>query len=158
MSKVMEAIKNKKNTVVEGLKNKKGFTLMELIVVMAVIAVLTLLAAPRFLGYTKDARVSSLQSDVRVLTDAAFQVNIADEEWPVDDSEARSLAGDGLDISGYALVEEDFGSFVSNISNEFDDYMMVTEGEFEGHVFHVEGEEDKDGNVHFGHDIVVEAD
>ena len=40
------------------INKKKGFTLIELIVVMAVIAILVLLAIPRLLNYTKDATLT----------------------------------------------------------------------------------------------------
>jgi prepilin-type N-terminal cleavage/methylation domain-containing protein len=51
--------------------NKKGFTLIELIVVMAILAILVLIAVPAFLGHTKDAEFTRLMNDARVLTDAA---------------------------------------------------------------------------------------
>lgn len=40
-------------------ENNKAFTLIELIVVMTIIAILVLLAAPSFLNYTKDAKATS---------------------------------------------------------------------------------------------------
>lgn len=55
-------------------KNRKGFTLIELIIVIAILAVLTALAAPRYLAYINDANVSSMKADAKVLGD---QVNIA---------------------------------------------------------------------------------
>lgn len=55
-------------------KNRKGFTLIELIIVIAILAVLTALAAPRYLAYINDANVSSMKADAKVLED---QVNIA---------------------------------------------------------------------------------
>lgn len=36
---------------------KKGFTLTELIVLIAVLGILVLMAAPKFLGYTADAKM-----------------------------------------------------------------------------------------------------
>ena len=65
----------------------KGFTLIELIVVIAVIGVLVLLAAPKFLGYTRDAKVAALQSDVKTLSNAALLFNIEseDDRWPFTD-------------------------------------------------------------------------
>lgn len=38
------------------IKNKKGFTLVELIVVMAVLAIISAIAVPRFLGVQEKAR------------------------------------------------------------------------------------------------------
>lgn len=62
----------------------KGFTLIELIVVIAVIGILVLLAAPKFLGYTRDAKVAALQSDVKTLSNAVLLYNIEseDDRWP----------------------------------------------------------------------------
>lgn len=64
--------------------NKRGFTLIELIVVMAVLAILVLLAAPRFLNYSKDAHVTAMQVDVKVLSNVALAYNVKnDGDWPV---------------------------------------------------------------------------
>lgn len=46
-------------------KTKKGFTLVELLVVMSVIAILTLLAVPRFLVMTKQANLSTVEANHR---------------------------------------------------------------------------------------------
>ncbi len=47
------------------IKNKKGFTLIELIVVIAVIAILAAVLIPRFAGFTEDANSSGAISDAR---------------------------------------------------------------------------------------------
>ena len=41
------------------LKNKKGFTLIELIVVIAILGILALIAIPRFAGFTDRAKKSN---------------------------------------------------------------------------------------------------
>lgn len=41
------------------VKDNKGFTLVELIVVMAVLAVISAIAVPRFLGVQEDAKVNA---------------------------------------------------------------------------------------------------
>lgn len=69
--------------------NKKGFTLIELIVVIAVIGILVLLAAPKFLGYTRDAHVAAMKADAKILSNAALVYHIDNEvhenpeEWPI---------------------------------------------------------------------------
>ena len=47
--------------------NKKGFTLIELIVVIAIIAILAVILLPRFAGFTKDANEKAAVSDARNL-------------------------------------------------------------------------------------------
>lgn len=49
----------------EKLLRKKGFTLVELIVVIAILAVLTAIAIPAFSGLVKDARQQALETDAR---------------------------------------------------------------------------------------------
>lgn len=86
-------------------RNRKGFSLIELIVVMAVMAILVLLAAPRFLGYTKDAAVSAMQADAKVLSNAALQYNIKTEAWPVTGSEITDLTVSGTFVNSGASAD-----------------------------------------------------
>ena len=57
----------------EGLKksslkgDESGFTLIELIVVMIIIAILVLLAAPRFMDYIETAKQTRMINDVKIL-------------------------------------------------------------------------------------------
>lgn len=43
---------------------KKGFTLIELIVVIAVLGIIVLLAAPKFLGHAENAKLAQIKNDV----------------------------------------------------------------------------------------------
>lgn len=47
--------------------NKRGFTLVELIVVIAIIGILVLLATPKFTGYTQEAHKANIINDIKVL-------------------------------------------------------------------------------------------
>ena len=55
---MLKALKNR-------LNNRKGFTLIELIVVIAIIAILAAVLIPRFTGFTEDARQKSAVSETR---------------------------------------------------------------------------------------------
>lgn len=55
--------------MIDKLRNNKAFTLIELIVVIAILGILVLLATPKFLGYTEDARIAQIKNDIRVIGD-----------------------------------------------------------------------------------------
>lgn len=157
---LMEAKRDALDVRVQGLKGlqgKKGFTLIELIVVMAIIGILVLLAAPRFLGYTKDAAASAVQQDAKVLSDAAFQYNIEHEDWPAGD-EATVLIGTEEHEAVYLDETLKTEGFVKNLSNEFGDYVLITEGELEGDVVSIDGQADKNGDTVHGANLMDEKD
>lgn len=47
------------------MKNKKGFTLIELIVVIAILGVLALFLVPSFMGYARDAKVQVMKANIK---------------------------------------------------------------------------------------------
>jgi type IV pilus assembly protein PilA len=72
-------------------KNEKGFTLVELIVVMAVLAVISAIAVPRFLGVQEDAKVEADYSTAAMLGKAA-------ELYLVKDSNLISALNDATSV------------------------------------------------------------
>ena len=64
------------------LRKKKGFTLIELIVVIAILGVLVLLASPRFLGYTEKAEIAKLNNNAKVLETASQMYHMDNDDWP----------------------------------------------------------------------------
>lgn len=52
-------------------KNNKGFTLVELVVVIAILGILAAIAVPRFTGSRKNAAVAAHNANVRTLESAA---------------------------------------------------------------------------------------
>ena len=60
-------------------KNNKGFSLVELIIVIAIMAILTALLAPQFLKYVERSRVARDISNI-ALAERSIQVALADED------------------------------------------------------------------------------
>lgn len=72
--------------MVNRLKNKKGFTLIELIVVLAVLGIIALIAVPRFLEVQENSRLSSDET-------AAASIAKASELWYAqNDSTAANIS------------------------------------------------------------------
>lgn len=64
--------------------NKKGFTLIELIVVIAILGILAVIAIPRFTGMRENANESAVISNLRNIQNAAEMV-AAEENVEIDD-------------------------------------------------------------------------
>lgn len=53
------------------LQNRKGFTLVELLIVMAIIGVLVLIAIPQFSKSTQSSQLKAVQNNARTIVSAA---------------------------------------------------------------------------------------
>ena len=60
--------------------NRKGFTLVELIIVIVVIGILAGMAAPKFMGVVRDARHANFVNDADVLTTVATLIETTREQ------------------------------------------------------------------------------
>jgi prepilin-type N-terminal cleavage/methylation domain-containing protein len=56
------------------IKNKKGFTLVELMIVVVILGILVAIAVPIFNSVTKNAKKKSCQSNMRVMLGIAIQI------------------------------------------------------------------------------------
>lgn len=107
----------KKTPFKKNSKKGKAFTLVELIVVMAVIAVLTLLASPKFMGYTKEARHTKLISNSKELEKASERYFMDHKDWPrlTDEpysaEEVHEFAKRIYDISGKEVTLDPSGNY-----------------------------------------------
>lgn len=139
------------------LRNNKAFTLIELLVVVAIIGILVLLALPRYVGYTKDANVATMQADIRVLESASLIHNIEGEGWPETGAAleatvagvAKAKAADAtaeVKAIDKALLKDQ----IQSLKNEVEAYGIITKGDNVGQVVHLKGEADRKGNTHFG--------
>ncbi|NLL18558.1 MAG: prepilin-type N-terminal cleavage/methylation domain-containing protein [Clostridia bacterium] len=80
-------------------KNQRGFTLIELIIVIAILGVLIAIIVPRFSGFTEGAKVRADESNVEILNSAAAM-------WATDlDNDITTVDIDKLDAAD--LIEKD---------------------------------------------------
>ena len=63
-------------------KNSKAFTIIELIVVVAILGILVLLAGPKLLGYVEKAELTRIQHDVTVM-EQETKIALIDEELDI---------------------------------------------------------------------------
>src|SRR5579863_7738708 len=63
-------------------KKDAGFTLMELMIVMAIIGILATLAVPSFIGALKSAREAVLKEDLRVMRSAIDSYTMDKQKAP----------------------------------------------------------------------------
>lgn len=82
--------------------NQKGFTLVELIVVMAILAVLAALAVPRFGGVLGDSKEKARDADIEMITRAA-EMYIANET-----DAATTLVDGAITADTHVLIDRDY--------------------------------------------------
>lgn len=109
--------------------NQKGFTLIELIVVIAIIAILAAVIIPRFTGFTEKANQKATLSGARTLLTAA-QTLIADDPTYDPESATVGLALKGANVTD--LTGTLTGVTITNVNYDTDgldfDYAYVTGG------------------------------
>ena len=101
------------------LSNRKGFTLVELLVVISIIGILSAIAVPKFTSATASARGAKMQADLRTI-DSAIAIAIAQGKTPidVDDISATATAGTfaaavQANLSGVANLKPPTGTWTT---------------------------------------------
>jgi type IV pilus assembly protein PilA len=79
----------------KNIKKKKGFTLIELIIVIAIIGILTAIGVPKFGNIQKDAKIKADIASAKVIADAASTEYVQDNitQLPTEMAAVSLVAG-----------------------------------------------------------------
>ena len=83
--------------------NKKGFTIVELVIVIAVIAILAGVLIPTFSGIVKKAQDSALQQEATALYKEAYALDLSDGKIDGKDKDTAITTVEGTAVK-YAIV------------------------------------------------------
>ena len=119
-----------KNLMKKIRKSNKGFTLVELIIVIAIIAILTAVAAPQYIKYVDKARWGKDQSNAGSLQTAVETVLVdqASRDVAVSVSKVEFSTG-GVTVTGDGTGTP-FSTELSNIIGTLANYKVTNQGKY----------------------------
>ena len=83
------------------LIKRRGFTLIELIVVILILAILAALIVPRVINRAGDARISKAHADIASLSQALSQFRLDCGRYPTTEEGLEALRNQPADVQGW---------------------------------------------------------
>lgn len=112
-------------------KNRRGFTLIELIVVIAILLVLVTIAVPKFMGQTKKATTAKHIANAKTLENAVGIYNIEKDgfprlsETPYTDVQIKAYAKSIKDLTGEEATLDPTGNYYDLDYVALKDYVKI---------------------------------
>jgi type IV pilus assembly protein PilA len=93
------------------VKNKKGFTLIELMIVVAIVGILAAIAIPAYLDYTVKTKITEVTTAMDALAQAASEYHASAGTFP------DPTNNDYANTTAFAAVSRQYASWAYNSSN-----------------------------------------
>ena len=111
---------------------KNGFTLVELLAVIVILAIILVIAVPKITSTIENARIGSLQSSVKmVAAQAETQKTVSDTLGDDKFTDSGSCIGAGAEWAG--LNSSDYSTCEYTITNGVATVTIAGKGKFEGY-------------------------
>ena len=105
------------------LQGSAGFTLVELIVVIAVLGILAGIAIPRLTGVRDEAEKQTLESNARTVKNAIEMYYASEGSYPAGTTSLASI-GDGMEVELPDVTIDNDDSWITDASGD-DEYNAV---------------------------------
>ena len=108
------------------IKEKRGFTLIELIIVIVILGIIAAIAIPRFTGLSGEARISAVKGMAGAISSAA---TIAHGKWLISPSATITMEGKSVSMyngtSGPGYPSEEAGGIDNAVNYDTDKFTFT---------------------------------
>lgn len=108
------------------MKNKSGFTLIELVIVISIIGILSMMILPKFEKYQEVAKIYTHNSNVKILKAAGYMYMIENpEDKNITEEELKEYLDEGIDLNLDPIIKKLTGSINDIYNVEIKDSKVI---------------------------------